>query len=74
MSILYSINYIVSVNVPAKNKPANKYEYPVKVPELITEVWTNETVTILRGSVKECITIRWVKPYYELYSKNILYM
>ena len=74
MSILYSINYIVSVNVPAKNKQANKYEDPYKVPELITEVWTNETVTILRGSVKECITIRGVKPYYELYSKNILYM
>ena len=34
---------------------------------MITNVWTNETIEIHQGSVKENIYIRWCKTYLEKY-------
>ena len=40
-------------------------------PYLITEVFSNGTVRIQRGTISERINIRRLKPYFELFKSNV---
>ena len=55
--------HITREKLLVRTKKENKYEEPYVGPYPITQVWTNENVTILWGDVQERINIRWIQPY-----------
>ena len=55
----YKVGYKVILN----NHYAYKYETPYKGPFLITQCWTNGTVTLQYGPKKIRHNIGWIEPY-----------
>ena len=59
----------VGDKVTLTNNAAYKYESPYNRPFVITQCWTNGTVTLQYGATQVRHNIRWIKPY--TYDTNV---
>ena len=56
-------DYKVGDKIMHDNHAGYKYETPYKGPFVITQCWTNGTVTLQCGAIKIRCNIRRIKPY-----------